>query len=289
MKKIIITLAIITGALTSSVFAHDCDLVVGKELDGAMSNYTTNLKEYKIVLPDDAFNQALQNLKAYCCSQVVQGSCTQKEKDNLPKLYPESPYLFDHLVDVSMRRLDGIDKLAYNLTSDPTAKERRDYITKVANDPTGSQSSTIETTYKKYWKENTETKKNMETFIANYNKDVTTLSLEDKYDTLCGLMNAIYKKTQTKNPIIIGSAWENNSFLNGCQNIVQDRVKRENSYVKMIMIKKSNQLFDETTKAYTKKYFAEERITGLWTLIAKVQDAFKTIVQQAAVSKTCSK
>ena len=71
--------------------------------------------------------------------------------------------------------------------------------------------------------------------------------------------------------------------------MVQDRVKRENSYVKMLMVKKSNQLFDETTQAYTKKYFVEERIAALWNLIAKVKDTFKTIVQQAAASKTCSK
>ncbi|HBB03417.1 TPA: hypothetical protein DCZ39_00725 [Patescibacteria group bacterium] len=71
--------------------------------------------------------------------------------------------------------------------------------------------------------------------------------------------------------------------------MIQERIKRENAYVKMLMIQKSNQLFDETTKAYTKKHFVEEKLMGLRNIIANVKDAFKTIVQQAPASKMCSK
>lgn len=55
------------------------------------------------------------------------------------------------------------------------------------------------------------------------------------------------------------------------------------------MVKKSSQLLDETTKAYTKKYFVEEKLMSLRNLISKVRDMFKTIVQQAPASKSCSK
>jgi len=55
------------------------------------------------------------------------------------------------------------------------------------------------------------------------------------------------------------------------------------------MVQKSNQLFDETTKAYTKKYFVEEKFMALWNLIAKVKDIFKTVVKQAPASQSCSK
>jgi putative heme degradation protein len=55
------------------------------------------------------------------------------------------------------------------------------------------------------------------------------------------------------------------------------------------MVKKSNQLFDKATKAYTKKYFVEEKLMALWNLVAKVRDMFQTIVQQAPASKSCSK
>lgn len=55
------------------------------------------------------------------------------------------------------------------------------------------------------------------------------------------------------------------------------------------MVKKSNQLLDKTTKAYTQKYFVEEKLMALWNLISQVKDLFQTIVQQAPASKTCSK
>jgi len=67
------------------------------------------------------------------------------------------------------------------------------------------------------------------------------------------------------------------------------RVSRETEYVKLLMIKKSTQLLDENTKAYTRKYFVEEKLMGLQNLISKVKDIFQTVVQQAAASKSCSK
>jgi hypothetical protein len=70
--------------------------------------------------------------------------------------------------------------------------------------------------------------------------------------------------------------------------MVRDRVNREIGYTKILMVQKSNQLFDEGTKAYTKKYFVQEKLMALRNLITKVMDMFETIVQQAPASKTCS-
>jgi hypothetical protein len=55
------------------------------------------------------------------------------------------------------------------------------------------------------------------------------------------------------------------------------------------MIKKSTQLLNKTTKAYTQTYFVEEKLMALQALISKAKDAFQTIVQQSAASKTCNK
>ena len=74
-----------------------------------------------------------------------------------------------------------------------------------------------------------------------------------------------------------------------CENTAKDRVDKETGYTKMLMIQKSNQLFDEGTKAYTKKYFVQEKLMALWNLIVKVKDIFQTIIQQAPASKMCSK
>jgi hypothetical protein len=100
--------------------------------------------KYHKFLPSDNFTTVISNLKAYCCSQNLI-PCSKDEKSNLPeKNYPESPYLFDHLTDMSMRRLDGIPSLAYGKEVDPMAKVRRNTIDTIATDPTGTQAITIE-------------------------------------------------------------------------------------------------------------------------------------------------
>ncbi len=278
-------------AITGSVFADDCNLVAGQEIEWALKNYIQNFSWYQTVIPAAGFNQALINLKAYCCSQNSPNPCTQAEKDKLPKTrYPESAYFFDHLVDVTMRRLDGIASLAYNLKLDPTGKERREYITEVAKNPSGAQGKTLEDQYKKYRSWHIGTTKNLSTVVKIYDKNnIETLSLTDKYNTLCEIIKNIYEDTGVDNRKIIWWYGDKNSFFNGCKNMIQERIKRENAYVKMLMIQKSNQLFDETTKAYTKKHFVEEKLMGLRNIIANVKDAFKTIVQQAPASKMCSK
>ena len=189
--------------ITGGVFAHDCKAVLGDNFDATVNNY--NNMAYKNALPTEAFKQALTNLKAYCCSMVIPGSCTQAEKDNLPKdYYPESAYLFDHLVDVAMRRLDGIQTLAYNLEPDPTGKARREHITKTADDTNGVQASTIQKTYTGYRTLHIDFTKNLDKVIEEYPKnDITTLSLEDKYNTLCDLIKTIYEKVQKENPTLI--------------------------------------------------------------------------------------
>ncbi len=272
---------------SSIVFAHDCNLVVSSPntLDETVKNYNINYKIYHNALPTQAFKQALINLKAYCCSQITQKWCTKDEIKNLPKTYPESEYLFDQIFDVAMRRLDGIQTLAYGLDPDPTALERRTYITQTAANANGAQAGDIQNMYNKYWKLHAFS---LDNILENYNKDVATVSLADKYTTLCDIMKKIYD-IQKEKRVILGGYGENNSFLNKCTSLVEKRVKKENSYVKLLMTQKSANLFDETMKAYTKKHFVEEKLMGLWNLVAKVKDVFKTIVQQAPVAKNCSK
>ncbi len=287
MKKIVVLIVVISCLTITSVFANDCNLVISGNFNGKVNNYQSF--EYKQIIPEMALTQVLINLKAYCCTRVEASLCSPEEKMTLPKgNFPESAYIFDHLLDVTMRRLDGIQKLAYGLQPDPTGKERRDYITSVANDPTGKQASEIEKKYTEYRTIHDEYTKHIDEVAKKYTEyNSATFSLGDKYNTLCWLMKNIYESLQ-KNTTIIWGPFENNSFYSKCKSLVVYRVSRENAYVKLLMIKKSTQLLDETTKKYTKKYFVEEKLMALWSLILKVKDTFKTIIQQAATTKSCS-
>lgn len=102
-------------------------------------------KPYLNVLPAEAFKRALINLKSYCCTQVnFKVSCSANDIQNIKPPYPESAFLFDHLIDVAMRRLDGDKKLAYGLDPDPTALERRQKIAEIAGSANGTPANTIQ-------------------------------------------------------------------------------------------------------------------------------------------------
>jgi len=55
------------------------------------------------------------------------------------------------------------------------------------------------------------------------------------------------------------------------------------------MIQKANQLLDEGIKAYTQKHFVQEKMMALRNIVTRMQDVFKTMVQQAPASKTCNR
>jgi DNA-binding transcriptional regulator GbsR (MarR family) len=112
--------------------------------------------------------------------------------------------------------------------------------------------------------------------------------MDDKYNKLCEINKLIYKDIQDNQSIIVGEYSESNSFYRKCETMVRERIQRETQYTKLLMIQKSTQILNETTKAYTKTHFVEEKLMGLRNLITKVKDFFQTIVQQAPASKVCN-
>ncbi len=288
MKKTIIGIVGIVGCLGAQTFANDCLIVSWNNTQSLIQSYESKTNYHKF-LPTESFKIVVANLKAYCCSQVIK--CSQEEIANLPKYYPESPYMFDHLIDVSMRRLDGISSLAYGGDVDPMAKFRRETIDEIAANPIGEQAVTIEKTFKTYRSELNPKKINNleERVLPHYNTENTELlSLIEKYNKLCEINKLLYKDMQDHQAINIGKYGETKSFYRKCENIVRERIQRENQYVKLLMIQKSTQMLTETTKAYTKKHFVEEKLMGLRNLITKVKDYFNTVVQKAPVAKKCN-
>ena len=197
MITAMIMITMIGGAFADDSI-HDCGTVVGKNLEGTLSMYEV-ISGYKTVIPKDAFNKALINLKTYCCSQK-KITCTPEEMDALPKeklMSPESPYLFDHLIDVTMRRLDGIQELAYGLEVDTAGKTRRKLITDAANKINGEQAKTIKEDFMAYRTLHKKTTKDLEVVKQNYGEaNSAEFSLADKYKTMCSLMKNMYEEIQ---------------------------------------------------------------------------------------------
>jgi hypothetical protein len=69
--------------------------------------------KYENILPKEAMAQAMLNLKSFCCdteffedADNITG-CNSDSKIKNDGIYPSSTYLYDHILDVSMRRLDA--------------------------------------------------------------------------------------------------------------------------------------------------------------------------------------
>jgi len=281
MKKVLIIVGLITICYIAQSYANDC-----KIFEGDIEKTYAGKQEYRQFLDENAFQKAIIHLKAYCCKHHIK--CT----DNLPeKHYPQSAFLFDHLVDVSMRRLDGIKELAYGLDPDPMAKTRREEINKIAADPTGQQAVGIQELLNNYRpkEDKKKTQRTNTIVLPKYNTSNTEeLSLTDKYATLCEINKIIYQDLVVTQAVPLGRYSDTSSFYRKCINLTRARVQSEIQYVKLLMVQKSSQMLDTTTKAYTKTYFGQEKLMGLRTLITKVKNLFQTIVKQAPAAKKCN-
>ena len=106
--KLIITI-IMSVYLESSVFAIDNGNDYGncRNLPFPDSEYSIYNKELTSI--------ARNNLRSYCCKNkktLIIDSEIQC-KNTLSETYVDSPRLYDHLIDVGMRYLDGDEKLQY--------------------------------------------------------------------------------------------------------------------------------------------------------------------------------
>ena len=287
MKKLVviwICSLLLLGWYTS---AHDCGLVANTgNIDNSewYKKFTENFQGTNIewVMPAEAVSKALMNLKSTCCEGENMNNkemfCIWYPK----KPNPDSEFFYDQLLDIWLRRLDGNSDLAYNVKLDSKGEERRKFITEAAQDKVGSitakkvlEKRNENWTRKKIYVDN-RTITQFQDAIDNY-KDQT---LADRYYNICNVIWIIYEKIRTDKTKVINIAT--------CQSLINKRISDEATYTKIIAIKKSNELLHNTIQAYTQKYFVEEKMMVLLTLLNKVKSLFSTMVQQAPASQSCS-
>lgn len=272
MKKIIHTMIII-WLWFGFVSANDCQSVV-------MDDNKTILTKtwwFDDILPKGSFEKAVNNLQNFCCT-------INKEMefcDNIKKSehFPNSVYLFDHIFDIIVRRLDAKEQnqngedLIYGLKPDKDWQEWRQFITKQANDHNGSVPANIANTYKKYrsikdnvldkWDPNKKIWSDEE--FSNYK----TWTLAEKYNWACETSLYLYlKKIPTANKKELLSAY------NKCTILIQNRIKNEYTYTNAIIEQKWNTLLSSNMKAYLGKQFLQNKLPALQDLIFNIKTLF---------------
>ena len=227
-----------------------------------------------------SLNSAILNLKKYCCEKWLWWLSMDAETCKIDKKFfndnaLDSPYLFDHLFDVEMRRLygDTWENKIYTKTNmwidsfwELNWSERRTRIDGKSMDLSWANAQEIINKYKKFWTQNKEynivskveaafTKSNKDFLkyvswqwsstnswesidIANALKNYEKRSLYDRYNNACAITEYLYALlTQW---IAQNNITDQNSIiqilsLNTCKTATRNFINNETAYTKYVL------------------------------------------------------
>lgn len=303
----------ILSSTTSFSFAQmvdqnigDCELV---NTSRAYSNINAlwNQKFWNI-MPTQAVNVAQDHLRTFCCKKKLltdPSSCT-----NLDEVYLESPFLFDHILDIYLRRLDAFEKtdstddLLYDLDPDIQWRERRKFVVQVGQDPEGNAPMKIYDQYRKYWKLSLENSQNMpirdggREYRAEYlhtpsvkviNNDFNNWNLVNKYSNACEIVAMIYFQLQGKISVLYDgedySVYDR--WYTSCRQLIQERIQKENFYTKMMIWHQGNLLIKNYLHSYLTQIFVQQNLVKLQEKLAQLV-RFMDDVNRSTVKITSS-
>ena len=327
-KKIIITSFIFGFILNTSLAENDCEIFwkLKYNQEGKSTNWFEIVNDYREketeytkwfltvdqqreIIDNNSLNTAILNLKKYCCDNELWGltqdidTCKIDEKFFNPNTI-DSPYLFDHIFDVIMRRLSWLtwENDIYtktNMTGDSKWLERRQRIDEQAENISWANPQVIINKYSNFWKEsplklgyniNNDIHKaflehNSNTFltyakwnwwspeskkIANALQNYKERSLRDRYDNACALSEFFYA--------FLSKAWESSDrneilkFKNDCNQITSDQVSSEVRYISLVIKKSSNLFLSNYLKWYIS--YLDKRANNLKSIWKNTTDRF---------------
>ncbi len=161
MEKSVFTFLFGILLLFGITSAHDCHLfpeLSVKNLEKTLFESSVKGNPALATLTEEGLRRALINLKAHCCASQILGdnaqmlaSCKKDAKYLAERTnYPQSSFLFDHIIDVMMRRL-MVDGKYEELPLDKKAQEWREKTDRIADGADGVIPVAISKDYKKFW------------------------------------------------------------------------------------------------------------------------------------------
>ncbi len=280
-KTIIILLSLIAIMGISS--ANDCKVVVNNE------NWTpiiTKNRAFNNILPKKAFEKAVENLQIFCCKIEKEWEYNYCENIDNTIEVPSSSSLLDHILDVSLRRLDAKEEnengedLIYGLDPDPMGRERRIYITEHWNSTQWSVPLDIINKYKKYW--TLDNNKVLPKLTSSSNniprdentfKDYQTRTLKERYNAVCESSIFIYTR-KTLNKIEANKLYD---IYNKCKTLIDTRIEKEYEYTNAIILQKWWVLLNTNLNAYLDKYFSQNKLLELQQIIFNLKTVFAEV------------
>lgn len=252
------------------------DLFVQKVLDGVQKMNPP----YKLtIFTDDDLKIVLQHHQQYCCQDDTKSETCEGKLDG--KLYfPESSYLFDHLVNIGMRKFNGIQEHCDVLWIDCETrdkkvllKERREKSLELAEDTDGVPPSQLYELFKTYWWD-----------VTTFWKQDKTTQIANAYYTMC------YESLQIRKAIIHTQSDginQDSNWLKWCQQLVQKRYLEESAYVQSLMVDKWVQYLYDNMRAYLKNYFTDNRMNDFVDKFGKLDSCLNMVLKYVTRTSCC--
>ena len=292
MKKLFVLIILLFTLISIANAANSWDCLFSltdKTLDGWKEDnqddeIVANLAK---AMPKEAIEKAYTHLKSYCCDiNYLNGSSCNQSNNN--EIYPQSIYLFDHILDVYLRRLDAKQKdgngedLLYWLQPDEMWKERREFIIKHGNNVKWSLPLEIKDKFSsmrklsarvtnfiwdtelniKNWKDS------LEENIKNYDN----WTLWDKYNIACDISKYI-----SENKILLPDSKLSTTEYNSCKKLTSARINNETVYTQTLLMQKANILLWSNMKSYLNTYFVSNKLTALQEKVFNMATSFAEV------------
>lgn len=295
--------------------------------DNEYSNFLSIDQQKKILTKND-LNTAMLNLKKYCCENNLWWLGTKTCEDDKVFFNPnslDSQYLFDHIFDVMVRRMNWLtgDTDIYtntHMSIDEKWTEWREWINDKAEDLEWSDAQSIIDTYKKYrmksdprlwyditneinwtfnlddqrfleyvsWKsgwEKLEESKKVAEAIKNYEN----WTLYDRYNNMCALSRYFYSLLNNGG----SSSSDKNELILVlskwvCEEKMQEQIEGENKYVQLVMQRSSNLFMENYIEWYFRYlYDRSNKLRALWQ---STDDRWLDVIRAVPkLVKTCKK
>ncbi len=236
----------------------DCNLIGEKEV------YLDKLKAIKFKYIDEQiYSLAYDHLKSFCDNIL--------DWKDWEVLWAYSPYLVDHLIDISFRKLDWIEELSY-VEVDGDWKNWHKFLKEKILNPLWNSPSELYNEFKVYW--------NL--------KNISQGKLSSKYYNICEDIEKIYLN-------YFPSVWNKLSIdfkkaMEICKYAVYNRIAQEANYVKYFMIYEWNQALATNLYNYLIVNFLATNFNWLLEKYSQMLWYFRVVVQKVIEgTKNCSK
>ncbi len=188
------------------------------------------------LIDEDVLDLAYDHLESYCCEKwfVSWSACSA----SLPPEYPESPYYYDHVIDIWFRKLDWNEDLLYSrIDMDEDALSWREEVREFSTEEDVNIPQQIRNKFDEYW-------------------DVWWFDwLHGKLQRVCIESKAVQESIFS----ILSDDVSVDDLHSSCLSMVDERVQREIAYLRWVLSQRWNHLLETNLNTYLDKYFARNR------------------------------